>query len=230
MAIKYKNICQGTFKSRSNRFIANVEMDGKLNTVHVKNTGRCKELLTPDATVYLEKSDNPNRKTAYDLVAVRKGNRLINMDSQIPNRAVEEWIKSGGLLGENPFVKPESTFGKSRFDFYVESKNSDRKAYVEVKGCTLENDGVCMFPDAPTERGVKHILELAECVKSGFEAYIVFLIQMNDVKYFTPNYATHKEFGEALKLAQKNGVTILTFDSIVTPDSIQLNKPVEVRL
>lgn len=230
MAVKYKNICQGMFKSRPNRFIANVEIDGELTTVHVKNTGRCKELLTQDATVYLEKSDNPSRKTAYDLVAVQKGKRLINMDSQIPNKAVEEWIRSGGLLGKNPLVKAESAFGKSRFDFYVESENLCRKAYVEVKGCTLENDGVCMFPDAPTERGVKHIKELAECVKSGYEAYIIFLIQMNNVKYFTPNYDTHRAFGEALAEAQKKGVTILAFDSIVTPDSIGLNKPVEIRL
>lgn len=229
MAIKYKNICQGVFKSRPNRFIANVEIEGKPIVCHVKNTGRCKELLTPDAVVYLEMSDNKNRKTLCDLIAVEKGNRFINMDSQVPNKAVEEWIKSGGLLGENPKVKPESTFGNSRFDFYVESENSDRKAFVEVKGCTLEIDGVCKFPDAPTERGVKHIQELEKCIASGFEAYIVFLIQMNEVKYFTPNYETHKAFGEALKHAKEKGVTILAFDSIVTPDSIQLNEPVEIR-
>ena len=229
MAIKYKNICQGVFKSRPNRFIANVEINGVPTVCHVKNTGRCKELLSSGAAVYLEKSNNPDRKTAYDLIAVEKGNRLINMDSQVPNHAVAEWIKSGGLLGENPVVKAESTFGNSRFDFYVESKNSDRKAYVEVKGCTLETDGVCMFPDAPTQRGVKHIEELVKCVESGFEAYIVFLVQMKDVKYFTPNYATHKAFGEALKTAQSKGVKVLAFDSIVTPDSIQLNEPVEVR-
>ena len=229
MAIKYKNICQGVFKSRPNRFIANVEINGVPTVCHVKNTGRCKELLSSGAAVYLEKSNNPDRKTAYDLIAVEKGNRLINMDSQVPNHAVAEWIKSGGLLGENPVVKAESTFGNSRFDFYVESKNSDRKAYVEVKGCTLETDGVCMFPDAPTQRGIKHIEELVKCVESGFEAYIVFLVQMKDVKYFTPNYATHKAFGEALKTAQSKGVKVLAFDSIVTPDSIQLNEPVEVR-
>ena len=229
MAIKYKNICQGVFKSRPNRFIANVEINGVPTVCHVKNTGRCKELLSSGAAVYLEKSNNPDRKTAYDLIAVEKGNRLINMDSQVPNHAVAEWIKSGGLLGENPVVKAESTFGNSRFDFYVESKNSDRKAYVEVKGCTLETDGVCMFPDAPTQRGVKHIEELVKCVESGFEAYIVFLVQMKDVKYFTPNYATHNAVGEALKTAQSKGVKVLAFDSIVTPDSIQLNEPVEVR-
>lgn len=230
MSVKYKNICQGVFKSRPNRFIANVDIDGKTTVCHVKNTGRCRELLLPGVTVYLEKSDNANRKTKYDLVAVKKGDRLINMDSQIPNRAVEEWIKSGAFLGKNPVVKPESTFFNSRFDFYVESEKADKKAYVEVKGCTLEKDGVCMFPDAPTQRGVKHIMELIKCVESGFDAYVVFLIQMSNIKYFTPNYKTHKEFGDALKQAQNKGVTILAFDSIVTPDSIQLNNPVEVRL
>lgn len=228
--MKYNNIYKGIFKSRPNRFIAHVEIDGKTQVCHVKNTGRCKELLVPDAVVYLEKSDNPNRKTAYDLIAVEKGNRLINMDSQIPNRAVEEWIRAGGLTGENPFVKPESKFGDSRFDFYIESENSDRKIYAEVKGCTLEKCGIAMFPDAPTLRGVKHINELVKCVEAGFEAYIIFLIQMNDVKYFTPNYETHPEFGKALKTAKKKGVTILAFDSIVTPDSIILNEPVEIRL
>ncbi|MDE6149344.1 MAG: DNA/RNA nuclease SfsA [Ruminococcus sp.] len=228
--MKYKNIHKGVFKSRPNRFIANVDINGQIEVCHVKNTGRCKELLISNATVYLEKSDNSNRKTHYDLIAVEKGRRLINMDSQIPNRAVEEWIKAGGLLGYNPFVKPESKFGDSRFDFYVESESSDRKAYVEVKGCTLECSGIAKFPDAPTVRGVKHINELIKCVEAGFEAYIIFLIQMSDVKYFTPNYETHPEFGEALKDAQKKGVKILAFDSIVTPDSIVLNKSVNIKL
>lgn len=229
MAIIYKNIFKGKFKSRPNRFIANVEINGEIITCHVKNTGRCKELLTPDALVYLEKSDNHNRKTAYDLVAVEKGNRLINMDSQIPNKAVCEWIKNGNLLGENPFVKPECTFENSRFDFYVQSENGNRKAFVEVKGCTLEENGVCKFPDAPTLRGVKHIEELIKSVKQGYEAYIFFLIQMNNVKYFMPNYDTHKEFGEILKKAEQSGVKILAYDSLVTPNSIEVNKPVEIR-
>lgn len=228
--MKYKNIHKGVFKSRPNRFIANVEIDGKIEVCHVKNTGRCKELLVTDATVYLEKSDNPNRKTLYDLIAVEKGNRLINMDSQVPNRAVEEWIKAGGLIGEDPYVRPESKFGDSRFDFYVESVAAERKAYVEVKGCTLECDGAAKFPDAPTLRGIKHINELIKCAQNGFEAYIIFLIQMSNINYFTPNYETHPEFGEALKNANKKGVKILAFDSIVTPDSIILNKPVNIRL
>lgn len=228
--MKYKNIHKGIFKSRPNRFIANVEIDGKIEVCHVKNTGRCKELLVTDAAVYLEKSDNPNRKTLYDLIAVEKGDRLINMDSQVPNRAVEEWIKAGGLIGKNPYVKPESKFGDSRFDFYVESVTAERKAYVEVKGCTLECDGAVKFPDAPTLRGIKHINELIKCAQNGFEAYIIFLIQMSNINYFTPNYETHPEFGEALKNANKKGVKILAFDSIVTPDSIILNKPVDIRL
>lgn len=228
--MKYKNIHKGIFKSRPNRFIANVEIDGKIEVCHVKNTGRCKELLVTDAAVFLEKSDNPNRKTLYDLIAVEKGDRLINMDSQVPNRAVEEWIKAGGLIGENPYVRPESKFGDSRFDFYVESVTAERKAYVEVKGCTLECDGAAKFPDAPTLRGIKHINELIKCAQNGFEAYIIFLIQMSNINYFTPNYETHPEFGEALKNANKKGVKILAFDSIVTPDSIVLNKPVDIRL
>lgn len=228
--MKYKNIHKGIFKSRPNRFIANVEIDGKIEVCHVKNTGRCKELLVTDAAVYLEKSDNPNRKTLYDLIAVEKGDRLINMDSQVPNRAVEEWIKAGGLIGEDPYVRPESKFGDSRFDFYVESVTAERKAYVEVKGCTLECDGAAKFPDAPTLRGIKHINELIKCAQNGFEAYIIFLIQMSNINYFTPNYETHPAFGEALKNANKKGVKILAFDSIVTPDSIVLNKPVDIRL
>lgn len=228
--MKYKNIHKGIFKSRPNRFIANVEIDGKIEVCHVKNTGRCKELLVTDAAVYLEKSDNPNRKTLYDLIAVEKGDRLINMDSQVPNRAVEEWIKAGGLIGEDPYVRPESKFGDSRFDFYVESVAAERKAYVEVKGCTLECDGAAKFPDAPTLRGIKHINELIKCAQNGFEAYIIFLIQMSNINYFTPNYETHPEFGEALKNANKKGVKILAFDSIVTPDIIILNKPVDIRL
>lgn len=228
--MKYKNINKGIFKSRPNRFIANVEIDGKIEVCHVKNTGRCKELLVTDAAVYLEKSDNPNRKTLYDLIAVEKGDRLINMDSQVPNRAVEEWIKAGGLIGEDPYVRPESKFGDSRFDFYVESATAERKAYVEVKGCTLECDGAAKFPDAPTLRGIKHINELIKCAQNGFEAYIIFLIQMSNINYFTPNYETHPAFGEALKNANKKGVKILAFDSIVTPDSIVLNKPVDIRL
>lgn len=228
--LKYGNICEGIFKLRPNRFTAIVEIDGSREVCHVKNTGRCRELLTENAVVYLVKSDNPARKTKYDLVAVDKKGKLINMDSQMPNKAVLEWLKKGKLFGEDFEIFPEKTFHKSRFDFYLESKQSGRKIFLEVKGCTLEENGVVKFPDAPTERGVKHLNELAECVEYGYEAAVLILVQMEDVKYFTPNYSTHPEFGEALKNAVKKGVTLFCFDSIVTPDSLTVGKPVEIRL
>lgn len=223
----YKNIVKGKFLSRPNRFIANVEIDGKQETVHVKNTGRCRELLIPDATVYLEKSDNPLRKTNYDLVAVLKGEMLINMDSQIPNDVAFEWLENGNLFSKNAKIRREVTHNKSRFDFYIE--DGDRKIFLEVKGCTLEHDGIAMFPDAPTERGVKHIEELINCVKEGFEAYILFIIQMKPVKVFKPNDKTHKAFGDALRKALKSGVRILAYDSTVSPNSIKINKEVLIQ-
>ena len=224
----YKNIFEGKFLSRPNRFIANVEIEGKLETVHVKNTGRCRELLTPNATVYLEKSDNPLRKTKYDLVAVLKGDMLINMDSQIPNDVAFEWLKNGNLFSKNAKIRREVTHNKSRFDFYIEA--GDRKIFLEVKGCTLEQDGIAMFPDAPTERGVKHIEELIGCVNEGFEAYILFVIQMKPIKVFKPNDNTHKAFGDALRKARDSGVRILAYDSVVTPNSIKLDKEVPIEL
>lgn len=227
--MKYKNIFKGEFISRPNRFIANVKINGREEVCHVKNTGRCKELLVQGRTVYLEKSDNPNRKTKYDVVSVQKGNRLINMDSQIPNRVVEEWLRSAMPFGEEYEVFPEKTFGKSRFDFYLKSNKSNNIIYLEVKGCTLEKDGIVMFPDAPTERGLKHLNELVSCKKQGFGAVILILVQMENVKYFIPNYDTHREFGETLKMAKEKGVTVLCYDSVVTPKSIELGNPVEVR-
>ena len=224
----YKNIVEGKFLSRPNRFIANVEINGKTETVHVKNTGRCRELLTPNATVYLEKSDNPLRKTKYDLVAVLKGDMLINMDSQIPNDVAYEWLKNGNLFSRNAKIRREVTHNKSRFDFYIE--DGDRKIFLEVKGCTLEQDGIAMFPDAPTERGVKHIEELIGCVNEGFEAYILFVIQMKPIKVFKPNDNTHKAFGDALRKARDSGVRILAYDSVVTPNSIKLDKEVPIEL
>ena len=224
----YKNIVEGKFLSRPNRFIANVEINGKTETVHVKNTGRCRELLTPNATVYLEKSDNPLRKTKYDLVAVLKGDMLINMDSQIPNDVAYEWLKNGNLFSKNAKIRREVTHNKSRFDFYIEA--GDRKIFLEVKGCTLEQDGIAMFPDAPTERGVKHIEELIGCVNEGFEAYILFVIQMKPIKVFKPNDNTHKAFGDALRKARDSGVRILAYDSVVTPNSIKLDKEVPIEL
>lgn len=226
--MRYDNIHKGTFLSRPNRFIANVEIDGKAEVCHVKNTGRCKELLVEGCTVWLEHSDSGSRKTAFDLVAVEKGDRLINMDSQAPNKAVGEWLREKMPFGEGFSVYPEKQYGNSRFDFYLESQ--DRKIFMEVKGCTLEKDSVVLFPDAPTLRGVKHIEELSHCLDEGYEAYIMILVQMSDVTYFTPNYDTHPEFGEALEKASKKGVKILCYDCNVTPDTMTVGKPVSVKL
>lgn len=225
--MRYDNIHKGKFLSRPNRFIANVEIDGKAEVCHVKNTGRCKELLIEGCTVWLEHSDSESRKTAFDLVAVEKGDRLINMDSQAPNKAVGEWLREKMPFGESFSVYPEKKYGNSRFDFYLESQ--DRKIFMEVKGCTLEKDGVVLFPDAPTLRGVKHIEELSHCLDEGYESYIMILVQMSDVKYFTPNYDTHPEFGEALEKASQKGVKILCYDCNVTHDSMTVGKPVKVK-
>lgn len=226
--MRYDNIHKGKFLSRPNRFIANVEIDGKAEVCHVKNTGRCKELLIEGCTVWLDHSDSESRKTAFDLVAVEKGDRLINMDSQAPNKAVGEWLREKMPFGESFSVYPEKKYGNSRFDFYLESQ--DRKIFMEVKGCTLEKDGVVLFPDAPTLRGVKHIEELSHCLDEGYESYIMILVQMSDVKYFTPNYDTHPEFGEALEKASRKGVKILCYDCNVTHDSMTVGKPVKVKL
>ena len=197
--MKYENIITGSFIDRPNRFIAHVEIDGKEETVHVKNTGRCAELLKPGAEVYLQDSKNPERKTRWDLIGVKKNDRMINMDSQIPNYAVKEWLKAGNLFDNITLIRPEYTYKNSRFDLYVEA--GERKIFIEVKGVTLELDGVCKFPDAPSERAIKHVEELEQAVKEGYEAYVFFVIQMKDVKYFTPNMKTHAAFGEALRKA-----------------------------
>ncbi len=230
--MKYKNIVEGEFISRPNRFIANVEIDGKEEVVHVKNTGRCKELLIDGAKVYLEVSSNTNRKTKYDLIAVEKitetGVLLINMDSQIPNDVAGEYLKNCGLFSVNAIFKREVTYSKSRFDYYVE--DGERKAFIEVKGVTLENDGVVSFPDAPTKRGVKHIEEFIKAKNDGYEAYILFIIQMSPVKLFKPNDLTHKAFGDALRSAAENGVEIIAVDCKITENSIEFNKNVPVCL
>lgn len=231
--MKYTEIKKGSFLSRPNRFIAKVLIDGNEETVHVKNTGRCKELLTPGATVYLYVSDNKSRKTKYDLIAVEKIREgtvplLVNMDSQVPNTVAHEWLRICGLFSENAVIRREVTYGKSRFDFYIE--DSGRRAFLEVKGVTLENDGVASFPDAPTERGVKHINELISALGDGYEGYVLFVIQMKEVSLFKPNDTTHKAFGDALRSAQKAGVKILAVDCIVTPDSIKCDKPVDIKL
>ncbi|MBE6769186.1 MAG: DNA/RNA nuclease SfsA [Ruminococcaceae bacterium] len=226
--MRYENIVKGIFLSRPNRFIAEVLIDGIKQTVHVKNTGRCKELLIKGNEVWLQKSHNPLRKTAYDLIAVKKGDMLINMDSQIPNAVAAEWLKKGQLFSKEAVIKREVTFGNSRFDLFIEDKN--RKAFIEVKGVTLENDGIASFPDAPTLRGVKHINELIKCAQNGFEAYIIFIIQMKGVRLFTPNYETHAEFGEALKKAQENGVNIIALDCKVDENSIEADNFINVKI
>lgn len=231
--MKYDKVIKGRFISRPNRFIAYVDIDGNVEKVHVKNTGRCKELLVDGCNVYLSVSDNPSRKTKYDLIATEKKNengeyRLINMDSQIPNDVAEEWLKEGKLFSKNAVIRREVRIGNSRFDFYIEDGNS--KAFLEVKGCTLEKDGVAMFPDAPTERGVKHIKELYGCVRKGYEAYVLFVIQMNGVRKFCPNDETHGEFGDALREAASHGVKVIAVDCIVAPDSLKINNPVQIDL
>ncbi len=227
--MKYNEIIQANFIERPNRFIAYVDVAGERTKVHVKNTGRCRELLQDNAQVYLEKSDNPNRATAYDLVAVEKEGRLVNMDSNAPNKVVDEWLRAGGLYQDVLFVRPETAFGNSRFDFYVENKAGNR-AFIEVKGVTLENDNIAAFPDAPSERAVKHVEELVEAHAQGYDAYLIFVIQMKDITYVEPNWKTHPEFGKALKKARHAGVRLLAYDCLVGRDSLTINKEVPVVL
>lgn len=231
--MKYPKIKEGIFLHRPNRFIAHVEIEGRDEVVHVKNTGRCKELLVPGCRVYLSVSDNPARKTKYDVVAVEKMRAdgsavLINMDSQIVNDVAGEWLPKSGLFSKAALIHREVTYGNSRFDFYVE--DGERRIFLEVKGCTLEKEGIAMFPDAPTTRGVKHIEELVACTKEGYEAYILFVIAMKGVTVFCPNDETHKAFGDALRAAQCAGVRILVMDSLVTPDSIVIDRSVKIQL
>lgn len=221
----YKRVKEGVFLSRPNRFIANVEIDGEIQVCHVKNTGRCKELLIPGVRVFLEESDNLNRKTRFDIIAVYKGDKLFNIDSSAPNKVFNEWLSS---FKEISLIKPESKYKNSRFDFYVEA--GKKKAFIEVKGVTLEKDGVHMFPDAPTERGVKHINELISCVKEGYEGVIVFVVQTDFGEYFTPNTETHPEFAEVLKNAEKQGVKILCFNCDVAPDKLSIKDKIKVVL
>ena len=226
--MKYGIIKKGQFIERPNRFIAHVVIDGNEEIVHVKNTGRCRELLPAGAEVYCEYSDNCARKTAYDLIAVQKGERLINMDSQAPNKVFYEWAAEGNFIGTVDYIKPEFKWGNSRFDFYIEK--GERRCLVEVKGCTLESDGECYFPDAPTERGVKHINELIHASEEGFECYIFFVVQMKNVKFLSPNEATHPEFGLALRMAAKNGVKVLAYDCRVGSDYMEIAEKVPVKV
>ena len=224
----YKNIIEGIFINRPNRFIAICEIGGIKEVCHVKNTGRCRELLIPGATVFLEKSENPERKTKYDLVAVLKGDKLFNIDSQAPNKVFYEWLKNGGLFDEASLIKPEYKYKNSRFDFYVEYE--DKKAFIEVKGVTLEDNGVLLFPDAPTLRGEKHIKELISALDEGYEAYIVFIIQTEEAKYFTPNKKTHPSFAEALKTAEEKGVRIVCLNCHTKADSLKIKDYIPLKL
>ena len=217
----------GIFRDRPNRFIAHVELDGKLETVHVKNTGRCRELLVPGAKVWCQRSENPARKTKFDLICVEKGPYLINMDSQAPNKAVQEWLLGGGM-GQIRDLRPETVHGDSRFDFAFQKDG--KQCYLEVKGVTLEDGGICAFPDAPTERGAKHLRGLQRAVTEGCTCYALFVIQMRPVLYLHPNDATDPAFGKALREAAAGGVHVLAVDCQVTPDSMTVGQTVEVRL
>jgi len=236
--MRYDKIKKGVFLERPNRFIANCLVDGQPVVAHVKNTGRCQELLVPGVTVYLNYSDQPNRRTPCDLVTVEKGERLVNIDSQAPNQVVYDALSKGELVlpqqkGKLTLIKRESVFYDSRYDLYVESSCESEeiwRAYIEVKGVTLEEDGVVLFPDAPTERGVKHLKGLQQANLECDAAYVIFLIQMSNVKYFTPNAQRHPAFASTLKEVAATGVKVLAFDSIVTEDSITFGNPVEVRL
>lgn len=222
--MKYTNIIEGSFIKRINRFIAEVLIDQKIELVHVKNTGRCKELFVLGAKVYLQRSDNPKRKTKYSLISIYKGDILINIDSQVPNQVVYDAILNNQIedIQDVDFIKREVTFGKSRLDLYFEK--DERKGFIEVKGCTLEENNIVRFPDAPTERGRKHIAELIEAKKAGYEAYIFFLIQMDGVTRFIPNSCTDKAFADILYHAIDEGVNVLIYNSIIEKNSIVIHE------
>ena len=226
--MRYDHIVPGIFINRPNRFVAYCEIDGKTEKCHVKNTGRCKELLIPGASVFLSVADNPDRSTAYDLIAVRKGDRLINMDSQIPNDVAYEGLSHIPFFSNVSSVRREFTYGDSRIDLMAEGEG--RRYLIEVKGVTLEDDGVVRFPDAPTERGVKHLRELVRSIADGYVPCLLFVIQMDEVRYFEPNAATDPDFADALAEAKAAGVRIFAFTCSVTPDSMELKDPVEVRI
>ena len=225
--MRYENMVRGSFLRRPNRFIAYVDIGGQEQVCHVKNTGRCKELLRQGTEVWCQHQDKPDRKTKYDLITVKKGDRLINMDSQAPNAAAKEWLLSGGL-GEISELKPESKWGSSRFDFSFVKDGV--RCFLEVKGVTLEQDGICAFPDAPTERGARHLQELTKLKKEGFGAYVLFVIQMEDVQFLHPNDVTDPAFGKALREASRAGVQVMAVDCAVTESTMQIRKNVPVQL
>ena len=222
--MKYSNWAEGTFLSRPNRFLAHVEYEGRTEICHVKNTGRCKELLLPGARVILHRPGTPGRKTEFDLIGVQKGDRLINMDSQAPNKIAGEWLQTLGFSK----IQPEKTFSRSRFDFYLEKGN--KKIFAEVKGVTLEQEGLALFPDAPTERGVKHLQELIQCKNLGFEAWMIFIIQMKGICSFSPNERTHPEFAQTLREARERGVWLTALDCEVTEDTVTARRSVPIQL
>lgn len=227
--MQYAHVRPAKFLARPNRFVARVLLDGKEETVHVKNTGRCRELLVPGARVYLAEGDNPARKTRYDLVAVEKGELLVNLDSQAPNKVFAQWAQAGGFRPGLTLLRPETTWGNSRFDFYWEDAAGQR-GFVEVKGVTLEEEGHVRFPDAPTLRGVKHLEELVRARAEGYDAAVCFVVQMEGMVDFAPNDATHPAFGAALRRAAAAGVTVLAMECAVTPGSLAIRRPIPVRL
>ncbi len=224
--MRYDKVLPGVFISRPNRFIANVEIDGAVEVCHVKNTGRCAELLIPGGSVFLRKADDPARKTKYDLISVYKGEVLVNMDSQAPNKAAAEFIPK--LFEGVTLIKPEAKHGDSRYDFYIES--GERKIFMEVKGVTLEENGLALFPDAPTQRGVKHLKGLVSCLDEGYEAAVLFVIQMKGVDRFQANARTHPEFAEALREAAKAGVQVFAVDCLVSPEEMSIDSFINVEL
>ena len=224
----YEHILPAVFVDRPNRFIAHVELNGRTEVCHVKNTGRCRELLVPGCRVYVQHQPSPARKTAYDLIAVEKEGRLINMDAGAPNQVFGEFVRTGRFLREWPLIRPETVHGDSRFDFYLEAPG--RRLFAEVKGVTLEDGGVTRFPDAPTERGVKHLEGLARCVQEGYEAWAVFVIQMEGACRMEPNRRTHPAFADALRQAAQAGVHLLALDCRTEPALLEIRRPVEIRL
>ena len=223
----YKDIQKAIFLDRPNRFVAHVQLNGRILNCHVKNTGRCRELLIPGAEIYIQHREKSERKTAYDLIAVQKNGCLVNLDSAAPNKVFHEFLSSGGLGFLPETIRPEYRHGDSRFDFYFE--HGGKPCMAEVKGVTLEEDGIARFPDAPTLRGLKHLNGLRQCVREGIFAYVVFVIQMDSVHVFEANRATQPAFADALKIAKQDGVHVLAFDCQVTPESLAITNPVPIR-
>lgn len=226
--MEYEGIIKGRFIKRINRFVAICEINGAEIHCHVKNTGRCSEILVEGSECYLEEVFNTARKYRYSLVAVRKGERLINIDSQASNKAAAEFLASGKLFDDITNLRAEKAFGKSRFDFYFE--HNGKKSFLEVKGVTLEREGAVYFPDAPTVRGTKHLNELCECVKEGYDAYVMFVVQMKGATHFSPNNETDPGFSNALRSAEQKGVNVLCYDCSVTEKGMNIEDEVPVML